>query len=222
MSLWRYGWRCATVALVILSLVHTKGGVGKTTSAIYLALAAAAQGHPVRVVDADPQGSASSWADRAAHGGDPLPFDVTPTLEPDALSALRHGDPDELLIIDTPPGEGNAVIIDAAVDVADLVVIPCGVSLAEVDRVFPTLDMTEHRAVTVLLTRVDRRTNAAESMPAALRDQEVPILSSQIRHRSALSLAFGTIPPKLGDYADVYTELRRELIRLTMEGAQAS
>ncbi|MGV7297636.1 ParA family protein, partial [Mycobacterium kansasii] len=47
---------------MILSLVHTKGGVGKTTTSVFLACAAAAQGREVLLLDADPQGSASSWA----------------------------------------------------------------------------------------------------------------------------------------------------------------
>ncbi|MGB9307554.1 MAG: ParA family protein, partial [Mycobacterium sp.] len=54
------------------------GGVGKTTTAMFLAAAAVRRGIPVRVVDADPQGSASSWADRAACLG--TPFETTALL----------------------------------------------------------------------------------------------------------------------------------------------
>lgn len=42
---------------MIWSLVHAEGGVGKTTTAMFLAAAAVQRGVPVRVVDADPQGS---------------------------------------------------------------------------------------------------------------------------------------------------------------------
>lgn len=46
----------------VVSLVHTKGGVAKTTSAVYLAAAAHRRGIDVELVDADPQGSALEWA----------------------------------------------------------------------------------------------------------------------------------------------------------------
>ena len=44
-----------------VSFVHTKGGVGKTTSAMLVAIAAAKAGRPVEVYDTDKQGSARRW-----------------------------------------------------------------------------------------------------------------------------------------------------------------
>ena len=61
----------------IISLVHTKGGVAKTTSAMYLAAAAVLRGLNVVLVDADPQGSALEWAADATADG-PMPFPVVP------------------------------------------------------------------------------------------------------------------------------------------------
>ena len=48
-----------------ISFVHTKGGVGKTTSSILLATAAKRRGIAVEFFDADPQASASRWAEVA-------------------------------------------------------------------------------------------------------------------------------------------------------------
>lgn len=87
---------------MILSLVHTKGGVGKTTSSVFLACAAAAHGREVVLLDADPQGSASSWADRAAHRGTPLPFPVVPVGATDLAAAAARGAAG-LVVVDTPP-----------------------------------------------------------------------------------------------------------------------
>ena len=77
-----------------VSLVHTKGGVAKTTSAVYLATAAQRRGRDVVLIDADPQGSALEWAaaaqdDPAVSGGA-----GTPTLD---VSGHQ-----ELTIVDTP------------------------------------------------------------------------------------------------------------------------
>ena len=79
---------------MIVAIVNLKGGVGKTTSAIALATAASRQGLEVRVLDADPQGSATMGADLAEEAGEPLPFEVGPanvtTARPTATSRMRQ------------------------------------------------------------------------------------------------------------------------------------
>lgn len=84
---------------IVISIVHTKGGVGKTTSAIYLAAAAARQGLRVVVLDADPQGSALLWAQAAAAAGEPMPFTVL-AADMRMITAPPTAD---LVLIDTPP-----------------------------------------------------------------------------------------------------------------------
>lgn len=54
---------------MILTVAHTKGGVGKTTLAFLLALARAQQGRDLWLVDADPQGSALTAATVRAEAG---------------------------------------------------------------------------------------------------------------------------------------------------------
>ena len=46
-----------------LAIISQKGGVGKTTIATALAVAAEAEGKSVAVFDLDPQASASLWKD---------------------------------------------------------------------------------------------------------------------------------------------------------------
>jgi chromosome partitioning protein len=45
----------------VIALANQKGGVGKTTLTVHLALYLARQGRTVAVVDADPQGNTTSW-----------------------------------------------------------------------------------------------------------------------------------------------------------------
>ncbi len=202
---------------MIWSLVHTKGGVAKTTTAMFLAAAATRRGIPTRVLDADPQGSAASWAERAASVDMPLPFTVTPVTADD-LGGLTST-PDELIVLDTPPG--TAAAIDAAIDAADLVIIPSGPRSADIDRVWPTLDITSHRPTTILLTLVDLRKVEATEIPRALADAEAPILHTVVRARTAVERSFGRCVPRyLGDYADVFSELTTAMAAAPQEVVQ--
>jgi chromosome partitioning protein len=54
---------------MIVIVGNTKGGVGKTTLAVQIALARAADGHSVLLIDADRQGSAQIAATMRAEGG---------------------------------------------------------------------------------------------------------------------------------------------------------
>ncbi len=189
---------------MIVALLNQKGGVGKTTLATHIAGELAMLDQHVVLLDADPQGSASSWADRAEHRGTPLPFPVVPVAAADLAAAAATGS-GGLVVVDTPPG--TAAVIDAAIDAADLVIIPSGAAPADIDRVWPTLDMTTHRATAILLTGIDLRTALATGVPEHLAAEGAPVLRTVIRRRQAITEAFGTLPTRLWDYTDVYAEL---------------
>lgn len=203
MTCWRYyviTLRRTVFRMPIFSLVHTKGGVAKTTSAIYLATAAAQRGVDATVIDADPQGSALEWA-TAATGADQLPFAVVAAGRP--LGAAAAGN--KLTIIDTPPG--TAQVIQEAIDAADLVIVPTGVSPLDVRRVWPTLEITAHRPTAVLLTGVDLRTRLADEVRALLENEGVPVIGTPILRREDVRRAYGTTPARLYGYDDVLSEL---------------
>ncbi|AKF14202.1 ParA-like dsDNA partitioning protein [Mycobacterium phage Luchador] len=182
-----------------ISIVHTKGGVGKTTTAMYLATAAWLRNIDAVVVDADRQGSATEWAVRAASKRIVMPFEV---IRDEKLKEL----PDrELVIIDTPPGTAHA--IQAAVDVSDLVIIPCGPSPMELERVWPTMEVTVHIPTVVLMTQVDLRAKLWEKTQAALDAGGAVVFNNVIPIRQSVKKAFGTVPVDLNGYTDVLDEL---------------
>ncbi|MFL0294994.1 AAA family ATPase [Mycobacterium sp. SMC-18] len=190
-----------------ISLVHTKGGVMKTTSGVYLATAAQRRGLDVTLFDADPQQSALDWAVTAESSGDPFPFPVVPARRP-----LDVGGGRELSIVDTPPG--TAQVIQEAIEIADLVVVPTGASPLDVRRVWPTLEITAHRPTAVLLTGVDLRTRLADEVKTLLEGEGVPVIATRIVRREAMRRAFGSTPDHLYGYDDVLNELMEALVHV--------
>jgi chromosome partitioning protein len=115
---------------------NVKGGVGKTTTAVYLAAVAGRRGRgPVVLVDADPQGSTAEWYD-----ADPL--DGVELVEGPSVRTVGKAmnQQDGIVVVDTPPGEGT--VVQAALGRADAVVIPTRAGGVEPNRVMATLAMT--------------------------------------------------------------------------------
>lgn len=105
----------------IISVVSQKGGCGKTTMTVGLAVEAVRSGKHVAIIDLDPQASAANWGDRR---GDDVPPTVVSCqasrLEKVLLAAKSQGV--DLVLIDTPGKSAEAAI--AAIKAASHVLIP--------------------------------------------------------------------------------------------------
>ncbi len=131
--------RSYTDSMKVISLVTQKGGTGKSTLAVHLAVCAARQGKTVALLDLDPQGSAASWS-RRRQAQDVTVVVAKPQELPRLLQQAQEQGAD-LVILDTA---GRAdVTASQVVAASDLVLIPCRPSIYD-------LEASQHTAQAVL------------------------------------------------------------------------
>jgi chromosome partitioning protein len=181
---------------MIYAVVNTKGGVGKTTTAVHLATMLAREGKTL-LIDGDPQASAASWA---AWRRDST-HDISPT------TTALHG---KAIFAEgkTLAGGFSHTVIDAggrdsqglrsALLLAQKAIIPVGASGLDAAAMTDLLEIVELAkdynaalTVVVLLTRIDPRTKDAADMLEYLKTQGLTVLQSRICERVAFRRAIG-------------------------------
>ena len=123
----------------IVSLSSRKGGAGKSTICVHLAVAAEATGLQTAIFDLDPQASAALWSD---HRGEATPAVVpaqAPRLKGLLGQAAKRGA--DLVLLDTPP-HADGVSADAG-GVADIILIPCRPSSFDLDAIGATVRLAQ-------------------------------------------------------------------------------
>lgn len=136
-----------------IAVVNAKGGTGKTTTAIYLAAILSKLGGEAQLVDADPQASAAEWLEVSPIPGVDVLEAPSERLVTRALERARW----RHLVVDSPPGHER--LIRAAIEGADMVVIPTRAGGVEISRVQVTLGMVPPgRQVGLVLTSAEPRT----------------------------------------------------------------
>lgn len=165
-----------------------KGGAGKSTLAVGLAVAHELAGGTAAVVDLDPQGSATAWgalreADRPA-----VVLAQARRLQP-VLDAARDGGAD-LTIIDTPPALVDAA--RAAVRAADLVLIPCRPALADLHAIMGSVGICRDAATpaAVVVNAAPARGQLVDEACAALAGRGAEVVPVSIGQRVAHVRAF--------------------------------
>ncbi|MDP1028764.1 ParA family partition ATPase [Sphingomonas sp. KR1UV-12] len=122
-----------------IAVISQKGGAGKTTLAIHLAAVAQEAGRLALIIDTDPQATASQWAAWRQDAPPEVIDSPPPRLAAKVAAAGEQGA--GLIVIDTPPHADSAA--RAAVEVADLVLIPCRPSAFDLAAIQTTAKLVQ-------------------------------------------------------------------------------
>jgi chromosome partitioning protein len=172
-------------------VANVKGGVGKTTTAVYLSAAAVASGYdPVVLIDADRQASSAEWLEESPVEG------VTVVEAPSERTLTRAMSGREGLgVVDIPPGDER--LVRSAIGQADAVVIPTRAGGVEFSRVLVTLEMIPARTPRgIVICAARLGTNDLDEAIAWWKTERVPI--------------WGVVPERVGIAAGPEARLYRE------------
>lgn len=184
--------------MTIYAVVNTKGGVGKTTTAVHLATMLSKQS-PALLIDGDPQASAASWA--AWRRDSDLPLSPSPTTTCLAGKAIMTEGKNLATgfantVVDA--GGRDSVGLRSALLLAQVAIVPVGASNLDAAAMTDLMEIIEMAKdynpqldVRVLLTRVDPRTKDAEDMLAFLAEQNLRVLPGKVCERVAYRRAIG-------------------------------
>lgn len=174
---------------MIISFLNQKGGVGKTTLSVNVAGYLAQKGHRVLLIDADKQGSASTWASLR----EDAPFQVVSMARANmARDALKLAQDYTHTVIDGPPhAEEVARSCIVASDFVALPIEPSGLSTWASDLTVRQVTEAQEFKSTLkcgfVVSRKIGKTVIGREIRNMAAEAGLPILSSEIEQRVAFA-----------------------------------
>ena len=210
----------------VIAVIAQKGGAGKTTLALSIAVAAQREGRTTAIIDLDPQASASNWGDRRK-ADRPAIVSAQPARLPQILDAAEESGAD-MVVIDTPPRAERAAIVAARA--AHLVLVPCRPSIFDLETFSTTLDLIAAvgpKPLSAVLNAVPARGRKRQQADQALKELGIAVCPEVFGARVAFDHA-NTVGLSAQEYEpasqaakeiqDVYTSICRLIDMSTRRG----
>ena len=174
-----------------IAILSQKGGTGKTTLALNLAVAAEASGFATAIIDLDPQASAREWA-KSREAETPVVISAHASQLEEVLAAARENGA-ALSIIDTAPHSERDAL--AAARAADLILIPCRPAILDLRAMVSTKELADLARTPALavINAAPPRGHLPDEAAEAIRDYGMEVASVVIAQRAAFvhSLTLG-------------------------------
>ncbi len=181
-----------------IAILSQKGGTGKTTLTLHLAVAAERAGLATTVLDLDPQASASGWMDGRDTNTPSVTSIQSSRLDKALQSAAQSGA--AIALIDTAPHSADAAI--AAAEAADLVLIPCRAGILDLRAIAATakiVKLADKPAFVVLNHAPHRAPRIVEDVAEAVRQHGLDLAPVVLHQRAAYAHAL-TVGRTAGEY----------------------
>ncbi|MFT3920964.1 MAG: ParA family protein [Myxococcales bacterium] len=174
----------------VIAVLSQKGGAGKTTLAVHLAVAAEQAGQAAAIIDLDPQASVTGWADSRSSDA-PAVVSAQASRLRQVLDVAERGGA-ALAIIDTAPHSESAAL--AAAREADLILIPCRPAILDLRAIGQTVDLARlaGKPAAIVLNAVPPRGTLTDEAVQAVEAYGLPVAPIYLGHRAcARALSHG-------------------------------
>jgi len=186
----------------VIVFASSKGGVGKTTSALSLACVLTHHGAPTTLIDADPNAPLALWSKRFPEGV-PGGLTVLTAYRTDVAEVIDAAS-DPYVIVDLEGSRNDEVSV--AIGRADLVLIPMKGNQLDADEAVNVIKVIR-RQETIFKRKIPFRVFLSQTSPvimdkgmrdicSQMRENGIPMLTTAIVERSAFKAPFrlgGTI-----------------------------
>lgn len=172
----------------VIAVIAQKGGAGKTTLSVGIAVAATLDSLTVAVIDLDAQATTANWGDRR-EAEEPVVISAQAARLPKILEAAR-GQGADLVVIDTAPRAEQGAL--AAAQAADLVLIPCRPTIYDLETVRTTVELVRLAGsppASVVLNGVPPRGTREHQAREVLADLGTLVCPAGLGHRAAVEHA---------------------------------
>ena len=171
-----------------LAINAQKGGSGKTTIAVHLAVCATQHDIHTALIDIDPQASAFKWNESRDEARKLDAIKATPAQLAGLLGQAKKAKAG-LVVIDTAPHSDSAAAI--AAQLADFVLIPCRPARFDLDAIASTVEIARlaKTPAAVLLNAVPPRGSIGEEARETLSRQNIPVIDVLTFQRAAYTHA---------------------------------